>query len=342
MEMKFLTPGPVQLPKKVIEAIAKQPEFHRIDEFRKTLRRVLDNLAKVYKGTSIIAPGTGTFAVDTAIYNYIDPGEEVVAIVHGEFGERMSESARSRGAKVYELRYRIHPPSPDVVEDFAKKLKNIRAITVVHNETSVGVTNRYLDKLQKIAEGLGAILIVDSVSALPAEPIRHRIDVVATATQKAFMAPPGGAIIYINVEPRAKSPLPPSMNLRKFIERLDKADPPYTPPINVIYGLDAALEIILSMGVETYHELHKQKAELLYKSLKLKPVAEEPLRSYTVTAFYADKPTEIINELKKHGYVIAGGMGELKNNTIRIGVMGDISVEDLKKVIEVVNSLVDR
>lgn len=341
MEIKFLTPGPVQLPKQVIEAMARQPEFHRTDEFRIVLKRVLDNLFKVYSATPILAPGTGTFAVDAAIYNYIDPGDDVISIVHGEFGERIVETVKSRGAKVYEVRYSIYPPPPDVIEDIAKKFTNIKAITVVHNETSVGVTNRYLDKLQKIAEKLGAILIVDSVSALPAEPIRCKVDVVATASQKAFMAPPGGAIIYLNTEPKAKTPVPPSMNLRKYLEKLDKADPPYTPPINVVYGLDTSLEIILRMGVETYHEMHKQKAEFLYKSLKLKPVAEEPFRSYTVTAFYANKPKEIINELKKHGYVITGGMGELKNNSIRIGVMGDITMDDLKKVVEVVNSLVD-
>lgn len=342
MVLKLLTPGPVQLPRKVIEAIAKQPEFHRTDEFREKLRQVLEKLQKVYNATPILAPGTGTFAVDMAIYNYIDPNDSVIALVHGEFGVRMAESAETRGAKVYRFETKIFPPSPDVVEDFAKKLHNVKAILAVHNETSLGVTNRYIEKLQRVAENVGAILIIDSVSALPAEPLRHKIDVVATASQKAFMAPPGGAIVYINIEPKAKTPVPTSMNIRKFLEKLDKADPPYTPPINVIYGLDASLDIIISIGVETYHELHKKRAEILYNSIKLKPVAHGDFRSYTVAAFYTDEAEKIIKTLKHHGYVITGGMGEYKSKIIRIGVMGDISFEDLEKVAEVVNSLVAR
>lgn len=341
MEVKFLTPGPVQIPKKVIDAIARQPEFHRTDTFRETLRRVLEKLQKVYSGTPVIAPGTGTFAVDMAVYNYVDPGDNVIAVVHGEFGERLAATAESRGANVYKLESKIHPPDVDVVEDFARKIGNVKAILVVHNETSLGVTNRYIDKLQRVAEGLGAVLIVDSVSALPAEPL-SRVDVVATASQKAFMAPPGGAIVYVNTEPRAKKPVPPSMNLRKFLDGMSKADPPYTPPINVIYGLDVSLDIILELGVEGYHELHRKRAEYLYSSIKLEPVAKEGFRSYTVTAFFTDKPSDIIKTLRQNGYVIAGGMGEYKNRIIRIGVMGDVSFEDLKRIVEIVNSVVAR
>jgi len=341
MEYKLLTPGPVQLPRKVVEAIARQPEFHRTDEFRNVLNEVLEKLRKVYNGTPVIAPGAGTFAVDMAIYNYIDPGDKVLAIVHGEFGERMVASAESRGADVHILKSHINPPPPDVVEDCARKLGDVRAIIAVHNETSVGATNRYVDKLQRVAEAVGAILIIDSVSALPAEPIKQKIDVVASATQKAFMAPPGGAIVYVNTEPRVRTPAPPSMNLRRFIDGLAKANPPYTPPVNVVYGLNAALDIILGMGPEAYHELHIKRAEFLYNSIKLEPVAMSPFRSCTVTAFYANKPGDIIQALKKQGYIIAGGMGELKNKVIRIGVMGDISFDDLRKVAEVVNSLVD-
>ncbi|MEM4848517.1 MAG: aminotransferase class V-fold PLP-dependent enzyme, partial [Ignisphaera sp.] len=171
MVLKLLTPGPVQLPKKVIEAIAAQPMFHRSDEFKEILRNVLEKLRKIYNASPIIAPGTGTLAVDMAVYNFIDPGDKVVALVHGEFSYRMALSAESRGAKVYKLETRIFPPPPDTVEDLAKKIGDVKAIIAVHNETSLGITNRYIDKLQRVAESVGATLIIDSVSALPAEPI---------------------------------------------------------------------------------------------------------------------------------------------------------------------------
>lgn len=341
MVLKLLTPGPVQLPRKVIETIATQPVFHRSDEFKEVLRNVLDKLHKIYNATPVIAPGTGTFAVDMAVYNFIDPGDKVVALVHGEFGHRMALSAESRGAKVYKLETKILPPSPDAVEDLAKRIGDVKAIIAVHNETSLGVTNRYIDKLQRVAENVGAILIIDSVSALPAEPIKYKVDVVATATHKAFMAPPGGAIIYVNSEPKNKVHVPPSMDLRKFLEKLDKLDPPYTPPINIIYGLNASLDIILNIGVEAYHELHRERAESLYTTIKLEPVPKGEYKSYTVTAFYTNKANAIIKTLRGQGYIVAGGMSEMKDKIIRIGVMGDVSLDDLKKVAEVVNNFVD-
>lgn len=346
MAMKYLTPGPVQLPRIVIDAIARQPQYHRTDEFRAIMRVVLEKLTKIYPhGQPIVMPGTGTFAVDVMVYNYIEPGDNVLVISMGEFGERLANSIESRGARVIKLQYEIgDAPPPDVVEDIAKKYENISAIAVVHNETSTGVTYRYIEKLQNVAYSIGAILLVDSVSGIPAEPIRGKVDVIATASQKAFLAPPGAAILYISRKPKVKTYIPPSMNLTKYMEKIHTGDTPYTPPINIIYGLNTSLDYILSIGIDQYHAIHRERAYMLYKGLKLKPVARDPyIWSYTVTAFYTVKEAGyIVRELKKYGYLIASGMGEYKDSIIRIGVMGDITKEDLRRVIEVVNNIVDQ
>lgn len=344
MVMKYLTPGPVQLPELVIKSIARQPEFHRTEEFREQFREVIDKLSRIASGTPVIAPGTGTFAVDMMVYNYVNPGEDVAVPIYGEFSERLAESLESRGARVHKIEWDIGAvPPPDVVEDFCRRVGEVKAIAVVHNETSTGVTNRYTEKLQDVAESLGAILLVDSVSALPAEPIRSRVDVIATASQKALLAPPGAAILFISREPRTSQSIPPSMNLQKYLKMLSRNETPYTPPINIIYGLNASLDYILRIGVENYHEIHRTRAELLYKGIELEPIPKERfIRSYTVTAFYTDKPREIMAELRRHGYVIAGGMGRLRERSIRIGVMGDITVDDLNRVVEVVNRVVNR
>ena len=339
MGLKYLTPGPVQLPKQVVEAIAKQPQFHRTDEFREVFKRVIEKLSMVYDATPVIIPGTGTLAVDVMVYNYVDPGDKVVVITNGEFGNRLADSVASRGAVVHKIVWRYgEVPPPDVVEDTVKRIGNVKAIAVVHNETSTGTTNRFIERYQEVADSYGATLLVDSVSLFPAEVFRRRIDVIATASQKAFISPPGAAILYISKNPTAKAPIPPSMRLTKFLESLKKWETPYTPPINVIYGLDAALDIILGMGLSKYHEIHRERAEYLYRNIKLTPIAKEEFRSYTVTAFYTDKAKEIIDALKRRGYVIAGGMGDLKGKSIRIGVMGDITFDDLKIVVETVNS----
>ncbi len=344
MVMKYLTPGPVQLPKAVIHAIARQPHFHRIDEFKEIFKDVIDKLSKVAYGIPIIAPGTGTFAIDMMVYNYVNPNENAVVPIYGEFSERLAESLESRGAKVYRIKWGIGSiPPPDVIEDFCRRISNVKAIAIVHNETSCGTTNRYVEEIQSVADSVGATLLVDSVSAFPAEPIRSRVDVIATASQKAFLAPPGAAILFISKEPSSSHPVPPSMNLQKYLKMLSRNETPYTPPINVIYGLSVSLNYILSIGIEKYHEIHRERAEILYRGIKLKPVPmEHHVRSYTVTAFYTEKPKEIIFELKSLGYIIAGGMGEIRDRSIRIGVMGDITVDDLNKVVEVVNRVADR
>jgi len=342
MAVKYLTPGPVQIPKCVLNAMAKQPQFHRTDEFKEVFRDVAEKLARI-KEAPVIAPGTGTFAVDVMVYNYINPGEETVAVVNGEFGKRLVESMKSRGCIVHELTWSHgDAPPPDILEDYVSRVGNVRAIAVVHNETSTGTTNRFIERYQEVADSIGAVLLVDSVSAFPAELIRGNIDVIATASQKAFISPPGAAILFVSREPRASSSIPPSMDLRRFLKHMKKHETPYTPPINVIYGLNAALDYIFSMGIERYCEMHRERAELLYRKLKLEPVAKEPFRSCTVTAFYTDRTVEIVDVLRAHGYVISGGMGELRDRTIRIGVMGEVELEDLEKVVEVVNKLVDR
>lgn len=339
--MKLLTPGPVQIPRFVLDAMSKQPQFHRDEDFKSVFKEVLDKLMKLCSGTPIIIPGTGTLAVDVAVYNYVDPGSEVIAVVNGEFGERLAETLERRGCVVHRITWDLDSvPPPDVVEDALTKLKNVKAVAVVHNESSTGVVNRYIEKYQTIASAYGALLIVDSVSGLPAEPIRSNIDVIATASHKAFITPPGAAILYVSIEPRARAPVPPSMDLRRFIKFMERFETPYTPPINVMYGLNAALDYILKLGVDEYHRIHVERARFLYDSIVLKPVAREGFRSCTITAFYTHRPGDIIEALRKRGYIIASGIGKLRDRVIRIGVMGDLTLDDLKAVSEVVNSYV--
>ncbi|ABO09157.1 pyridoxal-phosphate-dependent aminotransferase family protein [Pyrobaculum calidifontis] len=335
--MKYLTPGPVQLPRFVIEAMAKQPPFHRGEEFKALFKSVLEKLGALYPATPVVMPGTGTLAVDTMIYNYVNPGDEVLAIIYGEFGKRAAESAKSRGATVLELE-RDTPPAPDEVDDVLRKNRSIKAVILVHNETSTAIAYKDMKKLADVVKSHGALLLVDAVSGFPAEPLAAGVDVVATASHKALLAPPGASILYLAKEPRATSSVPPSMDLRKFLKSLEHFETPYTPPIPVLYALDVSLSYILEQGVK-YTEMHRERVDYLYSSVKLKAIPPPNLRSLTVTAFYCDKPKEAIAKLRSAGYVVAGGMYKYRDRSIRIGVMGDITLDDLKRVAEVVNDL---
>ncbi len=336
--MKYLTPGPIQLPDFVLKAAYRQPAFHRSEEFKQTLKSVLDKMSKVYGGTPVIMPGTGTLAVDTMVYNYVNPGEKVLAIIFGEFGRRLAASLRSRGADVVEWEVEA-PPAPDEVDDKLRRIGPATAVALVHNETSMGIAYKDLAKVVDVVKSHGALLLVDSVSGMPAEPLPPGVDVVATASHKAFMAPPGAAILYLNVEPRARAGVPPAMDLRGYLKVPSTLDTPYTPPISVIYSLEASLEYILGLGLERYVDMHRERVDVLYGNLKLQPVPRPQHRSNTVAAFYCGDVKMALKALRDAGYVASAGMGPLKDKTIRIGVMGDVTKDDLIKVVEVLNNV---
>ena len=335
--MKYLTPGPVQLPRFVIEAMARQPPFHRSDEFKKLFKSVLEKLGALCPSRPIVMPGTGTLAVDVMIYNYVNPGEKVLALVYGEFGKRAVETAKIRGANVVEVE-RDAPPAPDEVEDVLRKDPAIKAVLLIHNETSTGIAYKQVKQLIDVAKTYGALLLVDSVSGFPAEPLPPGVDVVATASHKALLAPPGASILYLVSEPRATAGVPPSMDLRWFLKTMEHLETPYTPPIPVLFALDASLSYILELGAR-YTDVHRERVEYLYSSLRLRPIPPPETRSITVTAFHCEKPKEVVSKLREGGYVVAGGMYKYRDRSVRIGVMGDVTMEDIKKVVEIVNGL---
>lgn len=332
--MKLLTPGPVQLPQRVVEALAKQPIFHRGEEFRQLLKDVLGKLEALFPGyTPIVMPGTGTTAVDAAVYNFVDPGERVLVVVAGEFGERLAQTVEARGAEA--IRLVAEPGEYPSAEAIVDELARCRcgAVALVHNETSMGVATRELGKVVEGAKALGARVIVDSVSGIPAEPIPSGIDVVASASHKAFMAPPGASILLLGSSPTARSPTPPAYDLRQFLKYRERMETPYTPPIHVLYALQVSLEIIGS--VDRYAAQQAERAELLYSEMERAGYRAVPTRrenrSHTVAAFYGD-PGRAVECARRAGYVIAGGMWKLRDRSFRIGVMGDVSPSDIRAV----------
>ncbi|MGC9136801.1 pyridoxal-phosphate-dependent aminotransferase family protein [Caldivirga sp.] len=342
--VKYLTPGPVQLPPRIIEAYAKQPMFHRGKEFSELYSDVINQLGRIFRGYTVsVLPGTGTFAVDVMVYNFIKPGDEVIVPINGEFGERLAQSVESRGAVVKRIYTEPGESICDHVEELNVKAK---AIAMIHNETSMGVANRCISEVAKVIHDNGGILLIDSVSGVPAEPLNNDADVIATATHKALLAPPGGSIIAFKDPGLIVSyPKPPSMDLGNYLKYSARLETPYTPPINVLYALRESLRYILDeVGLEKYVAIHDEKIRLLYDELNdvgFKPVPVNPNdRSRTVTAFYSPvNPAKVIDYLRQNGYVISGGMWRIRERSIRIGVMGDVTLDDLRKVATLLKTL---
>ncbi len=333
----LLTPGPVTVHPEALKAMARQVVSHRSQEFRELLASVREKLARVYGGGEVLVlTGSGTLAVDSMAWSLVEPGERVLVVSHGEFGGRLAESLRRRGAAVETL----EPPEPGVAVDAGEVAARLErggyaAVALVYTETSLGLSYRDAEAVAKAAREAGALVLVDAVSALAGErvPPPPLVDAVASASQKALAAPPGLGFVAVSEAAlermaRLRSPPPPYLDLAKVARfHRERVETPFTPAVNLLYALDKALDLILDVGVDAWVERHERRARLLYERLPrlgLEPVVAEPrYRANTVAAFYTPVPSSRLAEaLARRCIRVARGMGELRERVVRISTMG--------------------
>ncbi len=352
---KLYTPGPVTPPREVVEAAARPPISHRSEEFHQLYTSVTEKLKKILNmGDGVVAllTGNGTLAVDAMCWSLVRPGEKVLLVSHGVFGDRMSETLRRRGAVVHVLK----SPAPGEPVDPARVVEHLEdggytTLALVHNETSMGLAYRDLRELAREASRRGVKVLVDAVSSLAGEELDMSwgLTAVASASHKALAAPPGASFVALSrraleeLERGTSSGTPLAIDLKLYVDFDARRETPFTPPVTVLYALDKSLDRILRVGLQAYIEEHRRKAALLYTRLPdkgFKPVvARARYRSNTVAAFWTPEGVDAV-ELKKRlarkGYQIATGMKEYKNRMIRIGVMGDTSIEELEELVKTI------
>ncbi len=345
-------PGPVPLPAEVKEAIAGDMIDHRGPKFSTLFEEVTAGLKYVFQTRNdvLIFTSSGTGGLEAALVNVLSPGERVLAVINGFFGERWYEMARALGLEAIPIRF---PPGfgadPEEVRKALLRAQPCKALLVTHNETSTGVTN----DLKAIAAAARSVeepplILVDAVSSLGAidlRPDEWGCDLVVTASQKALMAPPGLAIV--SVSPRAweaceKASLPRFYwDFKKAKEYAERGQTPFTPALSVLFGLRESLKLIREEGLGRVFARHREMAEFTrqgVKSLELALFPDERWASDTVTAVRVPeglRAEEIIRRLREeHGIVVAGGQGELKGKIIRIAHIGRVAKEEMAQVIE--------
>ncbi|MCS7287395.1 MAG: alanine--glyoxylate aminotransferase family protein [Anaerolineae bacterium] len=351
-EFNLRIPGPVPLPPEVKEALAEDMIDHRGPEFAALFEEITRGLKYVFQTHHdvLILTASGTGGLEAALVNVLSPGERVLVVVNGFFGERWFEMARAFGLEAIPLHF---PPGsgadPEEIRKALLKAYPCKALLIIHNETSTGVTN----DLKAIAEAAQSVedpplILVDAVSSLGAidlRPDEWGCDVVVTASQKALMAPPG--LSLISVSPRAwenseKASLPRFYwDFRKFREYASHHQTPFTPALSALFGLRESLKLIQEEGLEKVFARHRSIAEFTrqgIKSLGLSLFPDERWASNTVTAVRVPeglKAEEIIRHLREeHAIVVAGGQGELKGKILRIAHIGRVSPEEMAQVIE--------
>jgi aspartate aminotransferase-like enzyme len=340
MEQNLRIPGPTPIPPRVAEALARPMINHRGPEFAAILGRVTEGLQHFFQTTQPVLgfPSSGSGAMEAAIVNCFSPGDEVLAVTIGAFGNRLAKAAEIFGLRVTRLEVTWgQAADPQAVAEALDALPNVRGVLVTHNETSTGVTND-LASIARAARARrsDALLIVDAVSSLGCVDLRMDewdLDVVFTGSQKGWMAPPGLAMIGVSERAWAaveRATLPRFYwEFRAARASLAKGQTPYTPPVNVYIGLDVALEMMRAEGREAIFARHQRVADLTRSramQLGLALFADLSHASNTVTALRvpegvaAKALTSALRE--REGVVIAGGQDRLEGQIIRIGHLG--------------------
>lgn len=356
----LLIPGPTPLPPGVRAAMAGPMVDHRGEGFGRMLHEVLDGLRQIFQTRASVLPfaASGTGGLEAAVVNVLSPGDRVLALICGAFGERFAEVARAFGAEVIPVEARWGSAvEPDRVADVLRRHDGIRAVLVTHNETSTGVTNP-LAELAEVVRSSGALLLVDAVSSLGALELRTDewgLDVVVAGSQKALMGPPGA--VFVSVSGRAWDAASRSRTPRMYFsfERARAAlgdgvaFTPFTPPIPVITALRVSVAMILEEGLPARIARHRRLAQFVRTgvvALGLDLLAEAAYASDTVTAVRVPAGVDgklLLRRLRaEHGVVLAGGQGPLEGAIVRIGHMGHVQEREITAALEALGQVLSR
>ncbi len=347
--MQLRIPGPTPLPDEILKALSNQMISHRGPQFTEIVRRVTENLRDIFqtKGDIFILTCSGTGGMEAAIVNTLSPGDKVLSVANGAFGDRFADIAETFGAQVERLSFEWGTAAdPQEVRKALSKDAGIKAVLVTHNETSTGLTND-LEAISAVVREYDKLLIVDAISSLGAINLpvdRWGCDVVVTGSQKAWMSPPGLAMVSVSErawKAHAKAKMPRFYwDFAKAKKSLDKLQTPFTPAVSMFYALDAALELFQREGLQNIFARHARiaaKTRDEVKSLGLSLFADERYASNAITAIKATKGLDSKKLLKilreEYDTVLAGGQQRLDGQIFRIGHIGYVSEQDIDAVV---------
>jgi aspartate aminotransferase-like enzyme len=355
-EPNLRIPGPTALPPSVRQAGARQMINHRGPEFAAMLDRILTGMKPFFGTSSDVAMLTcaGSGGLEAAVVNTLSPGDRVLGISIGSFGDRFAKIAAIYGADVTKLDVEWgQAADPAAVREALAAMPGVRAVLLTHNETSTGVMNPIPVLAAAIRDvAPDALILVDSVSGLGAVPFEMDawgVDLVVTGSQKAWMAAPGLAMIAASA--RAWDAMETArmprfyLDLRKHREAAAGGETPFTPAIAVVYQVDEGIRLMTEEGAASIFARHEacaaaSRAGLLALGFEL--FADVRFASRTVTAAKLPESHDwktFNGAIKKHGVVLAGGQGKLAGKIFRLGHLGSVTVEEILGTIAVLETV---
>ena len=345
--MNLRIPGPTPVPPTILEAGSREMIDHRGPEFSSLLRTITSGLQRWFKTTSdvYVFPGSGTGGLEAAVVNCFSPGDPILAISIGVFGERFASIAKAFGLDV--IKYAVEfgrAADPAEVARLLDEHPEVKGVLVTHNETSTGVTND-IAAIAKAVNGRALLLVdgVSSIGALPFDQDGWGIDVAITGSQKAWMSPPG--VVMVSASPRALKAAETATcprfywDFAKARQYAQNGQTYTTPAVSVLFALERAIRLMDEEGMERVFARHRELAAYTREQLTALGFAvmgDSEHTSAVVTAAWlpagvdGKKLVKLVRE--EHGVVISGGQQSLSGKIIRVGHLGWVNRADLDGV----------
>lgn len=337
MKKRLFTPGPTPVPEQIMLRMAEPIIHHRNPEFREIFTRVNENLRYLFQTARPVLTLTcsGTGGVEATFVSLFSPGDTVIAVNGGKFGERWVKMPRAFGLQAAEIRV---PWGKAVTEEHIRDALSAhpeaKAVYLTHSETSTGTATDVRRLAGVVREHSSALVCVDGITAVGAHELRFDewgIDVCVTGSQKGLMIPPGLAFVALSdraVAAMASATMPSFyLDLRRALRAWEDNDTPWTPAVSLIIGADAALQMIRNEGIENVWRRHERLAVALREGVRamgLRLFSDSP--SFAVTPVWLPDGVEwkAFNRALKvdNGITIAGGQDEYAGRIFRVSHLG--------------------
>ena len=342
MSKKYLmTPGPTPVPEDIRLEMAKPIIHHRTKEYQAIFKDVTEGLRKVFKTSNDVYTFTssGTGAMEASVVNVLSPGDKIIVVRGGKFGERFGDIAKAYGVEVIPIDIEWgNAPSPDVIKDTLKKNPAVKGVYTTLCETSTA-TVFDIKAIGEVVKATGALFVVDTISGLGADNFENDawgVDIAICGSQKGLMIPPG--LAFCSVSEKAwkvaeNSKLPKFyFNFKKYKKAWLDTDTPFTSAITLVIGLKKALESINQKGIDNVIADHQSQARAFReacKSIGLKIFSRSPSSAVTAVNTPDGMDADSLIKLLKteFGVTFAGGQEALKGKIFRCAHMGGIDRE---------------
>jgi aspartate aminotransferase-like enzyme len=340
--------------------LARPTLAHTSGAFATIFKETLVDLGKIFKTSGVVLPlaGTGTLGAEVAFSNITEPGDKVLVISGGYFGERLAEIVVNLGAKVDKLEV-PWGSTPDIGE-VEKKLSSTKykIMTAVHVDTSTGVANP-AEELGALAKENDVLFLLDTVCSMGGMDVRvdeWGINVCFTGSQKALAVPPGMTVVSFDSkaqkvrEQRKSAPASYYGDLKRWLPILNDPTKYFaTPPVNMMYALHEGCRIVLAEGLEPRFKRHEQMASAFragIRAIGLRLLCNDAVASNTLTvAYYPDRVRDAEfrkSMLDRFGIVVAGELGPLREKAFRVGHMGSVNQSDILATLSAVEGSLSR